>query len=565
MRGRATKQATVGFAPAQTAMLQTSGVLRRKCSSCDQRSHAGTSCQECMNKRQLSQRLTASQMEPSTLSSVVDDILHSSGSPLDPSTRAFMEPRFVHDFSRVPVGAQSKLTVSQPDDHYEQEADQIAEQVTSASQHSETPSMTKDVYQRRQPPAVGEESAGFDFSRVRVHADMQAAEAAEAVNARAFTLGNHIVFGAGKYAPHTVTGRRLLAHELAHVGQQGHASSGALVQRSIRVEAPAAATPNPPAGRAKMTNAAIVESWIDQLCPTGNWTVDAATGIVSSPDRNDFCAARPARGHAHSSTSGTPTSCRCLCELTASGSIDVRVHAANAFTVGGNIIDVTAAGEGVQLPPAGAVTAQHVGVSGKEFVGIEGTGDTSPHSGAGQTQVLRDPPWIIFGHEVCGHARLQDPPAARLSHLQTPRGNEQAVDVENLIRREHSTVANSFGIRKGNFTAGGAFHFGSIYQVQAGETLVSIARRCGLTQAEMLTRIFRENGDPITVATQNKIRANERLLIDGVFWHEVIAGEAMSSIATMWNIPLASLTRANPQIADPRVIRRGQRLLVPAS
>jgi hypothetical protein len=65
-----------------------------------------------------------------------------------------------------------------------------------------------------------EPSFGHDFSRVRVHADGRAAESAKAVEALAYTVGNHIVFGQDGYAPHTGPGRRLLAHELAHTVQQ---------------------------------------------------------------------------------------------------------------------------------------------------------------------------------------------------------------------------------------------------------------------------------------------------------------------------------------------------------
>lgn len=61
---------------------------------------------------------------------------------------------------------------------------------------------------------------GHDFSQVRVHTDAKAARLAEAVSARAFTLGRDIVFGTGQYAPDTFSGRRLLAHELTHVIQQ---------------------------------------------------------------------------------------------------------------------------------------------------------------------------------------------------------------------------------------------------------------------------------------------------------------------------------------------------------
>lgn len=63
---------------------------------------------------------------------------------------------------------------------------------------------------------------GHDFSRVRVHTDARAAASAHAVNALAYTVGEHVVFGAGQFAPTTFAGRRLLAHELTHVIQQGH-------------------------------------------------------------------------------------------------------------------------------------------------------------------------------------------------------------------------------------------------------------------------------------------------------------------------------------------------------
>ncbi|UCF91848.1 MAG: DUF4157 domain-containing protein [Desulfobacterales bacterium] len=61
---------------------------------------------------------------------------------------------------------------------------------------------------------------GHDFSSVRVHADGQAAHLAQAVNARAFTLGSDVFFGQSQYAPQSSEGRRLLAHELTHVVQQ---------------------------------------------------------------------------------------------------------------------------------------------------------------------------------------------------------------------------------------------------------------------------------------------------------------------------------------------------------
>ena len=61
---------------------------------------------------------------------------------------------------------------------------------------------------------------GHDFGAVRVHTDPLAAQSAAAVQARAYTVASDIVFGAGRYAPATGEGHRLLAHELTHVVQQ---------------------------------------------------------------------------------------------------------------------------------------------------------------------------------------------------------------------------------------------------------------------------------------------------------------------------------------------------------
>lgn len=73
------------------------------------------------------------------------------------------------------------------------------------------------------PPAVRadmEQRSGFDFASVRIHSDSDAARSARDLSARAYTVGDHIVFGAGEYQPGSTVGRRLLAHELAHVVQQ---------------------------------------------------------------------------------------------------------------------------------------------------------------------------------------------------------------------------------------------------------------------------------------------------------------------------------------------------------
>ena len=92
---------------------------------------------------------------------------------------------------------------------------------------------------------------GHDFSTVKIHTDDRAAASAARVGANAYTIGQDIVFAAGRYAPATRTGRLLLAHELSHVIQQrrgrimpGHAGN-AEVEAEADQASQAAATGQP--------------------------------------------------------------------------------------------------------------------------------------------------------------------------------------------------------------------------------------------------------------------------------------------------------------------------------
>jgi hypothetical protein len=105
---------------------------------------------------------------------------------------------------------------------------------------SESSQPPKSVYEVLNSPgqslapatrAFMESRFGRDFSQVRVHSDAAAVAAANAVNAKAFTVRNAIVFGAGQYSPAFSEGRRLLAHELTHVVQQGQFSVPAIQRK----------------------------------------------------------------------------------------------------------------------------------------------------------------------------------------------------------------------------------------------------------------------------------------------------------------------------------------------
>jgi Domain of unknown function (DUF4157) len=167
------------------------------------------------------------------------------------------------DLQRATTG----LAIGAPHDVYEQEADRVAERVTRAPEagivpapprisrkcvacEPEAPAAQRNSTSGRdhggEAPALVHEVVGspgraldtasrayFEprFGRalgeVRIHDDARAASSARRVNALAYTLGQHIVFGAGAYGPRSDTGRRLLAHELTHVLQQGAAPAAA--------------------------------------------------------------------------------------------------------------------------------------------------------------------------------------------------------------------------------------------------------------------------------------------------------------------------------------------------
>lgn len=173
---------------------------------------------------------------------------------------------------------QAKLSVNSPGDIYEREADRVAEAVTQSPATTITPGAARSVRDGATPPRTGsamiaasgisrkpareevepilmpkmasdspatsapppvhdvlrsggeplapavrstmETRFSADFSAVRMHRDAPAAQSATALQALAYTSGEHVVFAPGQYAPGTSSGDRLLAHELTHVVQQ---------------------------------------------------------------------------------------------------------------------------------------------------------------------------------------------------------------------------------------------------------------------------------------------------------------------------------------------------------
>src|SRR5262249_40716593 len=124
---------------------------------------------------------------------------------------------------------------------------QLAERIRGLTGSHELPASERAFFEPR---------FGHDFSGVRVYSSESAARVAGELNARAFTRGRDIVFGAGQYAPGTATGRRLIAHELAHVVQQGRAPDTP-VQRDLATPEPTKKPPAQPALTSSQIDEAI--------------------------------------------------------------------------------------------------------------------------------------------------------------------------------------------------------------------------------------------------------------------------------------------------------------------
>src|SRR2546425_10405604 len=105
---------TVTFSPSRLLIPQrSSGLLERKCPCGDTPGPTGD-CEECRKKKLQRAALQPSSFntQSSDVPPIVHEVLRSPGQPLDPATRAFMEPRFGHDFSQVRVHADARAVES---------------------------------------------------------------------------------------------------------------------------------------------------------------------------------------------------------------------------------------------------------------------------------------------------------------------------------------------------------------------------------------------------------------------------------------------------------------------
>ena len=216
-------------------------------------------------------------------------------------------------------GPGGAIPVNNPDDRHEQEAERAAERVmhTDASGASGAGGaatahrgpMDVGASAGASGPGIGRHEAGHgldpedrqffearfgvDFGGVRLHSGQSAALSAQALASRAYTLGRDITFGPHEYRPRSREGRRLMAHELAHVVQQARgrglrseeSPAGQLTPApSHRVQRTMIAT-GESAGFAALANAIIAVQYEVRISRTGEVSIHS-TDVQGPPTRD---------------------------------------------------------------------------------------------------------------------------------------------------------------------------------------------------------------------------------------------------------------------------------------
>jgi hypothetical protein len=289
-----------------------------------------------------------------------------------------------------------------------------------------------------------------DLSAVRVHTGSQAAESAAAVNALAYTVGSHIVFGAGQYSPGTSQGRSLIAHELAHVAQQSGSEDTApqrishpddASEREADTAANAvmrmAAAPDFAASARELDRSAQL-----RRRPAGASPPLQRKVVVTPADQTQFIADElntlcPGNIQlldntiSQTCTASTNQSCDCACDAVGdmARTYTIHVQPAAGTTTAQTLWDGST--EAVPSSTLWPNTSDgndpdiYVETFGSTiefgFFKADGSASWYPH-------------WRILAHELCGHGRLHQTYSGGTGNRQ---GHDVTIDTENAIATEH--------------------------------------------------------------------------------------------------------------------------------
>jgi hypothetical protein len=332
----------------------------------------------------------------------------------------------------------AKLTVGPVNDHYERQADHMADRIMRMPDRSDAESLTGarneaafqhlstvghagpiSPYGRIGISRTGgrplssasrlfmEPRFGVHFGHVRQHDDSVAHRVASQINARAFTYGHHIWFGKGEGE----RDRRLMAHELTHVVQQGDSagsndvqagSRGARVQRTVRVN-PSVAAAND------------IMSQFHFLCPSVNFSLHGRS-IVGNQ------------------SSVVSKSCECVSDVVGDPSRTYTIQVDNVTNTPRTVTLHNGTSVSVPYPSSGPRTFNGTNPliympsstnSAFEF------GAFTPSGGADWA-----PNWRILGHELCGHGRLNQSYTGTKGNRP---GHDATIGTENTIAAEHGS------------------------------------------------------------------------------------------------------------------------------
>ena len=234
-----------------------------------------------------------------------------------------------HDSSNLPMlRPQAKLTVSQPRDLCEIEADRVADQVMRMEKPGEEMESTVPQIARKEQSdlqladdvtpiahaglqssgelldadtrAFMELRFGHDFSQVRVHTNARASQSSEQLAAHAYTASQDVVFASGQFAPNTTEGKRLLAHELTHVVQHGAAPTAEATEAppvlplkitpapgsELSIQRQATSAPPKTVGAAPLTGSEKLDADYQDALAHSLWT--QATVFLNGFNNNDI-------------------------------------------------------------------------------------------------------------------------------------------------------------------------------------------------------------------------------------------------------------------------------------
>lgn len=375
--------------PTRTTSHTTRRLLQRQCACGDS---ARTQDEDDTRKNLRVQRFATNDAAAENVPAIVHEVLRSPGRPLDAATRAFMEPRFGHDFSQVRVHANAKAAESA------RAVNALAytagrEVVFGKGQYAPHTRDGQRLIAHELTHVVQQQStARSDILRVDDSGEAQAERA----------------------AAHAVDGG---------VAEMSAFNAIASLQRKVRVLDADKDIPNPTGKGIVQTNAATAQDYLNTLCSDGNVKVDGKSGAVKL--NKGFCD-WPAEGIKPAVLSKTKSGCAWLCTIVGS-KYDWRIEINDTVYPKTTYDDEEAAHH---LKPGG-------GSGGKVQV-------PSPNNTTGYGSVTESgkwtpvDPWLILGHELLGHGLR----GAEGIETNDAEGRQVGtVKRENVLRSEHGMEA----------------------------------------------------------------------------------------------------------------------------